>query len=321
MEEEVNGEIAITSSKGQTVSLSGFKYVGPPEIISISKKKLEEGDKLNIVGKNFTNDVDVSIDGIEQTVTILNDTEVELIVEGPVSKGLIKLKTPVGETSYGGSTPFDAAANITVPLQGQGINIIPTPTFNFTQIHGGDNFGFRLGLWGNMLGTDSTMEKVVSNLLVPQISLFGLRGEGLLRLTNLDQKNSVGLSFQLNLLLKKVSYYDTSSKDVSSFNPFVLHPKVGMTFNLFNNYVFIGSYLNLLSVAKENEKFETFFSTRKSTFIYPNFNLGGIFDFEGSKQSIKVELDLVVHNGETRMLFQTRDKVIPYLKIALLSDL
>ena len=178
-----------------------------------------------------------------------------------------------------------------------------------------------MGVWGNTLGIDSLKEKIVSSLLAPQVSLFGLKADGVFRLSPNDKDWSFAVAAQFNTLLKKVSYYDTSSKDVSSFNPLAIQPRIGAIATFFDNDVFIGWYWNVFSVVTKNSDFKSFFESNKATVSYANINFGGVFDFKGGKQSIKVELDFIFHNGQTRKLFQTEDKVIPYLKIGLLSEL
>jgi hypothetical protein len=166
---------------------------------------------------------------------------------------------------------------------------------------------------------------VGSNLLLPQLSLFGIKGE-FLWLFHSWPGVKLGLDGEVNLLVKKVSYFDTASKaanQTTGFNPFVLHPKLGLTGSFANNLVILSAYYNLFSVLNQNESFADFFQTgSKSTFLYPEVDAAVIVGVgNGGDQQIKFEIDMIVNNGDVKQLTLSTDKVIPYIKIGFVTNL
>jgi hypothetical protein len=222
------------------------------------------------------------------------------------------------------SSPLQGNAGLTIPNLGQGFNIVPTPTFNLTQTNSTGHFGYLINLWGNSLGTDSSLQKVAGNLLMPQISLLGFMLEGNYMLTSAKAGFKVGVDAEVNLLVKKVSYYDSVAKSLTNFNPFVIHPRVGLTTSFLESYAFVDAYLNTFSVLTQNGQFKTFFKTNKTTFVYPEVDAGGYINTTSNTTAtkyVKFEFDLIINNGDVQTLNNSADKVIPYIKVGYVTSL
>jgi hypothetical protein len=88
-------------------------------------------------------------------------------------------------------------------------------------------------------------------------------------------------------------------------------------------FVYLSAYLNALAIVSHNDDFSTFFSTRsKNVFVYPDFNLSFYLNPTATNgQSIKLDLDLVVNNGDASYLYPSKSGLIPSLSITFLSNL
>jgi hypothetical protein len=239
---------------------------------------------------------------------------------GKVS-GLKAQAAEAADTETTASSTGGASSDFTIPDLGQEIHIIPTPSFNYTNVKNNRNWGFAIKFWGNALGVDSSLQKVAANLLVPEISLAGLKFD-YTYLFPLKGDFQLGADLDLNLLVKKVSYFDTSAKVLTTFNPFCFHPRLGLTGSLFK-IAFISYYWNVLSVLNDNDQFSAFFHTNgKSTFGYPEIDIAGIVNFDNTgKQQIKISFDMICNNGDAKMLYGSNDKVIPYVKVGFVTSL
>ncbi len=231
--------------------------------------------------------------------------------------------SPHEDANTGASQSANAGATFTVPNLGDGFYVIPTPTFNYTNIANAGNWGFTALVWGNSLGVDSNKLKAASNLLVPDISLVGLKLQGAYAFTSSATRDfKFGADIDLNLLVKKVSYFDLSSKLSTNFNPFVFHPRIGITGAL-EDIIFVSVYGNVLSVLNHNDEFSIFFNTNnKSTFFYPEIDVAAIVNLDNTgKQQIKFEFDMLINNGDLQTIYTSSNKVIPYIKVGLVTAL
>jgi hypothetical protein len=224
------------------------------------------------------------------------------------------------------NSPLQSNADFTLPDLGDGAHIIPSPSFNYTNVNSAKkNSGFTGRVWGNSLGVDSSLQKVAAKMLSPQISLLGLSFEETWLLPRSTDNFSLFADVQVNLLYKKVDYFDSSRKPANAtanFNPFVLQPRIGLM-SFVNQWCFIGAYGNFLSVLTENSQFSSFFNTHgKTNFFFPEVDAGGIFNIDNSgKQQIKFEFDMIFNNGDAQTLYNSHDKVIPFIKVGFVTGL
>jgi len=319
-----SGNIVVKNAVGPSAPIAGFIYIPPPTISSVTPANFTTGTLVTIVGTNFSAPMNAAVDGIATgPVTYLSPTAATFVVTGPVTAGKISISTSGGQASYPSDEAAQGNTDLTLPDLGRGFTVVPTPTFIYTKVHQSGRAGLTAVVWGNSLGTDSTRQKVGSKLLLPQTSLFGLKLEGACRLTPDDAKFSLLLDGEVNFLVKKVAYDDTAAKTSVSFDPFVIHPRLGLTASIFNGDVYAGFYWHFLCVLTENNSFAQFFNTGiRNVFVYPEFNVGSIFDVShGGKQSVKIELDMLVNNGDAQNFYPTGNNVIPYLKIGFLTKL
>jgi len=293
-----------------------------PAVSSITPTNFSQGDTVTVTGTNLSDVSQVSFDGIAGTsLNNLSSTSVSAIVAGPVSSRTVAITAPGGTAVYTPPATTQGTADFTFPNLGQNITIIPTPTFIYTNTANQGRFGFSATAWGNALGTDSTLKKVASNLLVPQISPFGIKVE-CAALWKTGSFARIGVDGEVNLLVKKVSYYDTSEKKTTSFNPFAFHPRLGITGTFVNDLFFVSAYGNLLSILNNNDQFSALFNTHgKSTFIYPEIDGGVIVNFSSGKQLLKLECDMLINSGDVQTLYGTGDKIVPYLKAGFVTKL
>jgi hypothetical protein len=223
------------------------------------------------------------------------------------------------------SSPSEGAVNFTLPNLGQGFSIIPTPTYHLLQVLDKQTkFGLESQLWANSLGVDSSMQKLVSSLLSPQISQLGLQIQGNWMFTPAKKTAdlNIGAALELNLLIKKVSYYDSSTKATTNFNPFAIHSRLGLISSFANNQLFLDAYINQLTILTQNNQFVKFSGTSKTTFFFPEVDAAAIFPVNsGSTQYLRFEFDMLVNNGETQTLYNSGDKVIPYVKLGFVTSL
>ncbi len=317
------GEVVVTNNKGSATA-NNFTFVPAPTITGVSPDNFTTGTKIDITGTNFIPNVtQVYIDDIPLTPSANTSTVITVTTSGAVSNRKIVIVTAGGTASWPTNQAIQGNADLTLPDLGSGLTIIPTPTFSYTQVHQSGNLGFNAIVWGNSLGTDSTRQKVGNKFLLPQTSLFGLKIEGAVRLTHQSSKFSLLLDGEVNFLVKKVSFYNVDDKSTLSFNPFVVHPKLGLTSSFFNDNFFASAYWHFLNVLTENKAFADFFHTgARNVFVYPELNVGSIFDIShGGSQSMKIELTMLINNGDAQNFYSSANNVIPYLKISFLSKL
>jgi len=323
-----SGFVAVQNRKGKA-QRPGFTFLPPPTISSVSPGTLSPGTVVTVIGTSLAGTTSVVIDGLTATYVAgsATPTSLTVTVAGPVTKGIVTVTTPDGVAVFpnaGDQTKTQALADLSIPDPGQGFFIVPTPTFTYNQYHALGNFGFSAKVWGNSLGTDSNLLRVGNKFLLPQTSMLGFKTEGNLRLTNRTDTNFViGLVAEANLLLKKVSYFDTSKKSTTSFNPYVIHPRVGFLVGFFNDDVYVGGYWNFLCVVSENQAFGDFFHTgAKNVFAFPEVTVGGVFDLDkGAKQAMRFELDMIINNGDASSIYGSRNTLIPNLKIGFITRL
>jgi len=230
--------------------------------------------------------------------------------------------SPHLDAGTGTAESANAGATFTVPNLGDGFQVVPAPSFNYTNVANAGDWGFTALVWGNTLGVDSNKQKAAANLLVPDISMLGLKMEGAYLFTsNSTNTLKFGVDIDLNLLAKKVSYFDIAARTSTNFNPFIFHPRVGLTSSL-ADIIFISVYGNMLSVLTHNDEFAKFFATKKSTFVFPEIDAAAIVNLDNTgKQQIKFEFDMLINNGDLQTLYNSSDKVIPYVKVGLVSSL
>ena len=103
----------------------------------------------------------------------------------------------------------------------------------------------------------------------------------------------------------------------------MIHPRVGLTSSFDENNLYLGVYTNFLSIVGSNDQFATFFkSGDKNVFVYPECDLGWLIPMANSgNQVLKLELDLIVNNGDAQFISGTHDTLLPLLKIGFLSAL
>jgi hypothetical protein len=272
-----------------------------------------------VVAASFDNSgAPTSVVAIPQPSSSVNDGLT--VITAPTDS----LRDTVTFKSTGLSSPsgLNASADFTLPDLGQdGINVVVTPSFFYNQIYSDKKIAFSGTVWGNNFGTDSIRSKVASKLLLPESSSFGFKLEGAY-LFDPGKTIVVGLAAEANFLSKKISFLDTTSKETTNFNPFVIHPKVGVTISAFNSAVVASAYLNLLTVQTDNDSFGKFFNTNKNLFLYPEFNISGIVNLkDATNQAIKVGFDMIDNNNNTKILTSSSDKLIVYLKIGFVSAL
>jgi len=227
------------------------------------------------------------------------------------------------DAGAGDSESANAGATFTVPDLGDGFHVIPTPSFNYTNVANAKNWGITVQVWGNSLGVDSNKQKAAGNLLVPDISMVGLKLDGAYLFTHTATSIAkVGLDVDINFLAKKVSYFDTAAKISTNFNPFIFHPRVGVTLAV-KDIIFFSVYGNMLSVLTHNDEFSNFFGTnKKSTFVYPEGDVAAIVNLDNTgKQQIKFEFDMLINNGDMQTIYNSSDKVIPYVKVGIVTAL
>lgn len=321
-----SGNVEVSKDGTTFQSLPGFVFIPAPKLTSVTPADFEKGDEITINGENFIGTVVVIIDDTAAAdVTVVSTTTITATVMGSVSAKVIQVTTDGGEATITPNSTVnvaDGAAEVTLPnIASGGFNIIPTPSFIFTQIYKNRRTGFSATMWGNALGTDSSMAFVKNKLLNPRLSIFGLQAEWNYQLNPPDKLMAVNFVAQANFLLKKIAYFDTSSKINTNITPFVVQPKLGISTAFFKNKVFFGAYYNILYVTTENDAFGKFFATeKKSLFSFPEINFGGYFDISDTK-SIKVELDFIGNTSDTKRIYDNADKGIWFLKLGFKSAL
>jgi len=325
-----NTSVSITSPH----SLNLPKATSVPTITSINPGKAEAGETITIAGTNFDGSSAISIGGTPVASFNINSTTSITAIVGNGPSGDVVVTNSVGTSNSfsgftiitkenGESTPA-ASTDFTIPDVGQSnLNIIVTPSFLLNKIYYKSRLAFSGTFWGNSFGIDSSKQRVGAKILNTQTSMIGLKLEGVWSFSNSDAVNQIGLSGELNLLYKKISFFDTSSNSSTNITPFVIHPKIGLISSFFNANLFLSAYYNILTVQTENAKFTDFFiSNKKTVFVYPEFNVSGIFDVSAnSNQSIKVSFDLIVNNKAAKYISNSSDHLIPYLKIGFFSKL
>jgi len=313
-------------SGSATAPDNSFTFIPPaPTITSVSPANAAAGSKVFIKGTNFQpENMSVTFkskDGVN--LVRLSSTEIWIEVPDGVTGDTVNVKTDGGVAAYPASVkPLDANADLTVPNLGQGITIIPTPTFSYTNVHANNRFTWSSAIWANSFGTDSTMQAVASKFLLAQTSLFGFKVAGNIRFTDAQSDEDLSLYGEENLLVKKVGYYNVNTKTNTNFNPLVLQTKVGLTTSVINEF-FLGAYENILSVETENANVSNFFQTgSKNVFVYPEVDAAGIFSIpKGSSSQIKVEVDLLINNKTANYFYNSANSVIPYFKLGFVTGL
>jgi hypothetical protein len=320
--------VVVTNGSGSAAAPGNpaFTFIPlAPTITSVLPANSAAGSKVVIKGTNFINEnLSVSFKGTAGINPIpLSSTEIWVQVPAGVTGDTVNVSTNGGVAVYPAkANALDANADLTVPNLGQGITIIPTPTFTYTSVHAHNCFTFSSSIWANSFATDSNRQAVGSKLLLVQTSLFGFKVAGNLRFTNAQSDLDVSLYGEENILVKKVGYYDMNAKTNTNFNPLVLQTRVGPTVSLFNS-IFLGVYENILSVESENANVSTFFQTgSKNVFAYPEIDAAGIFPLsKGSSQQIKAEIDLIVNNKDANYFYTSANSVIPYFKLGFVTGL
>jgi hypothetical protein len=322
-----SGNVVVTNKNGHSPDSLAIVFTflqGAPTISTVSPQKAVGPSTITIIGTNFQGPVSVSFGGNNSiNGTVISETAVTAVVPVGATGDTVTVTTAGGSATYPGSAnPLDGNADLTVPDLGKGITIIPTPTFTYTSTKAQKWFSFTSSIWANTLGTDSTRQAVGNKFLLAQTSLFGFKVAANIRFTNSNSDVDVALYGEQNLLVKKVAFYDTSAKTNTSFNPLVLHTRIGLTGSLYN-LLFIGVYGDILSVETENTNVSTFFQTGGTTvFAYPEVDAAGIFTLsKGSNQQIKAEFDMIINNKSANHFYSSGNSVIPYFKLGFVTAL
>ena len=294
----------------------------PPTITSITHSAAGNSTVIIVVGTNFADPTTLMVNGVgPYTATkVTADTATFTIPGSPLITDII-VSTDAGSIEQSAAAPATGSADLNLPDFGNGLTVIPTPSFDYSQIYLGNTYAFTERLWGNSLSSDTTRQKMGAKFLMPDVSLFGLKFEVDRRFTNQKSPFSLGAALECNFLVKKVS--DTSGKATNNFNPFVFHPRLGLVSSFFDNNVFVAVYTNFLSVVGSNDQFAAFFNTHsKNVFVYPEVDLGGLLSISASgNQALKFQLNLIVNNGDAQFISGSHDTLIPSLKIGFVSTL
>lgn len=309
-----NGAIVIKTKQGKAQSADDFTYIPPPAITGISPAAYQKGTVITVLGTGFVDGTTVSIDGTTLLAgSVVSPTTITGTVNGPVTSNLVTVSSVNGSSVYTPSTDPNGSggsADFMLPDPANGFLIIPTPKYSYTQVHPGKKFAFAGNVWGNVLGTDSSMQRVATKLLVPQTSLLGFQADISVPIITVDTTFTLGILCDLNLLLKKISYIDTTSKN--NFDPWVFHPRLGLVATFYNNNLYAGFYYNVVSILNEYDAFGAFFKTGgKNTFAFPEFSVGGIFGVSGGgRQQLKIGIDGILNTKNVNMLYGQNAGVI-----------
>lgn len=320
--------------------------IAGPSIKDFSPSDFNDSTIVKINGKDLSTMRELSYDGqpVKRVVSV-SDNQIQVIVgQSATETGKFMLKTAAGSVIFPGtssvgtdSTANDkstgdntgnetipkASADFTLPDLGQSnLNIIATPTFLLNRIYHNSGFGVSGSFWGNTFGVDSLKEKIGAKFLLPQSSMIGMKFE-FAYAHKFSDDFSLSLLGEVNMLFKKVSFLDTATRKTNNFDPFAFHFKPGISASFFNSNILLSAYLNVLSVQTELNKFKAFFNTNsKTTFTYPEIDVSGIFDVgASSNQSVKVGFDFLFNNSNAKYFTGSDDKIIPYLRIGVVSKL
>jgi hypothetical protein len=330
-----SGSVIVTNAFGSSVPFPGFTFTAAaaPTVINANPSSAQPGETVTITGTNFTGTTSVKFGTTDaSSFTVTSSTTIEATVAAGSGDGITVTNVVGASPTFNGftftkeageSTPA-ASADFTIPDVGQSnLNIIVTPSFFLNKVYYASRLGISGAFWGNSFGTDSLKQKTGSKILLPQASMIGFKLEGVYSFSDTSASTQFGATAEVNLLFKKISYFDVTTESSTNFTPFVVHPKIGLMVSAFNANVFVAVNYNFLTVQTENKKFIDFFDTKnKTVFAYPEINLSGIFDVSGNaKQSVKVSFDLLFNNKQTKYISQSTDSLVPYLKIGFLSRL
>jgi hypothetical protein len=318
-----SGTIVVTTDKGSD-SRPGFTFAAEPTVSAVKQTNFPDHIMITISGTNFVDPAQVSINSGAPIPGIVISANM-IIVNIPSSPIIsqISVSTLGGVASSASTQPTQGNADLNLPDFNNGLTVIPTPSFDYNQIYQGKRWGFSERIWANSLGIDSGLQRLGAKTLLTQLSTFGLKGEADVRLSDPSAAISSGFAFECNVLVKKISYFDTASKNVTNFNPFVIHPRVGFTTSFLQDNVYLAIYSNFLCVLGSNSQFQTFFNTRsKNVFFYPEVDFGGLLNLGNSgKQAIKIDFSLLINNGDANFMSGTNDPVIPFMKIGFVTVL
>jgi IPT/TIG domain len=318
-----SGPIILTNAHGSG-SIQGFTLVPPPTITSVTHAKAGSGMTITITGTNFIGYSNVSINNLPSVSgLIISPTTVLLTISTSSILTSIEVGTPGGVVDYPSTQAATGNVDLNLPDFGNGLTLIPTPSFDYSQVFNGKNTAFSERIWGNSLGIDSSQQKLGAKFLLPQTSIFGLKGEGDVRFTDAGSSVLLSGAIEINVLVKKVSFFDTAAKTNTNFNPFVIHPRLALVSSFAQGNVFIGAYCNFLTVVGSNDQFASFFNTHsKNVFVYPEIDFGGLINMgSAGNQAIKLELDMIVNNGDAQFMTRSSDVLIPALKIGFVTAL
>jgi hypothetical protein len=322
--EGTTGDVVVTTTQG-SATLHNFIFAEAPTITGVSRNPTSNGKMvLTITGTNFIRPAKVQINGTSDKVDaiVLSPTKIQVVFSANSAITTLLLSTLGGDVIYPSSPGTAAGADLNLPNPGNGITIIPTPSFDYSQVISDGWLGFTGRAWGNVLGTDSSRQKVGTKFLSPELSQFGLKVELDARLTDYKKNNPFTASLECNLLWKNVSYFDTSLKQNTNFNPFVIETRLGMVWSVFNDTWFLAAYGNFPAIVGSNNEFATFFKVRpRNVFFYPEFDVGGLIPVSnGGNQALKIQISLLVNNGDVQTIMGTNDGVvIPYIKFGFVS--
>jgi hypothetical protein len=322
----VTGDVIVTNADASSDAYNGFVYVKPPTITSVTHKQQQGGSDITIIGTNFDGECSISINGEDPILAFpLSTTQLYLPMKDAVIVSRLAIFTAGGEVDYpsDGGTPPSAAANadINFPDFGNGLTMIPTPQFDYGRLSQNGKTSFNVRLWGNGLGTDSSLQKVGAKFLSPELSSFGLRVEEDVTLNKNDGSSWI-FAMECNVLVKKVSYFDEKAGTSTNFTPGVIHPRLGLIKTFQHNNGFVSLYGNFPAVVGSNQQFTSFFHTgAKNVFCYPEADFGYLLPVSGNgNQSLKFQLSIVDNNGEAQFMSASSDTFLYYFKFGFVSS-
>jgi hypothetical protein len=123
----ISGDITVTNPYG-TASLSGFTFIPPPTITTISSPSGASGNIIMITGTNFSGVSQVYFGGYSASFTIISPTQINAVVGNNGGTGSVSIYAPNGTADFSGFTYISAPSvnNISPSSGGIGDNITIT---------------------------------------------------------------------------------------------------------------------------------------------------------------------------------------------------
>ncbi|SEO64952.1 IPT/TIG domain-containing protein [Mucilaginibacter gossypiicola] len=136
-----SGEVTVTTPRG-TARLSGFSFIPPPSISSVSPLTGWKGNKITITGTGFSNVNGVYFGGSYATYNINSPTQIEatlvdgasgdVYISAPSGNGRFPGFTYIGAPSVSSISPASGGAGATITINGSNFNNATTVKFGNT---------------------------------------------------------------------------------------------------------------------------------------------------------------------------------------------